>query len=257
MSDLSLRIEGSLAVITLDRPAKLNALTAGMIAALADAAATIEAAPEVRMAAITGAGGRAFCAGGDVADWSRLDPMAMGQAWVRDGHRCFDRLARLRVPLVAVLNGHALGGGLELAGVADLRIAEAHATVALAETSLGMVPGWSGTQRLVRRCGAQAVRRMALFGARFTAAEALTLGIVDEVVPPGEGMARARGLAAAVAERGPLALTIAKQLINAADGEEREAVLEILAGALVSTTADLREGVAAFQERRAASFTGR
>ncbi len=257
MSHTALTIEGQLAVIMLDRPSKLNALSFEMIVALADAAATIETKPDVLMAVITGAGDRAFCSGGDVADWSRLDPLAMGQQWVREGHRCFDRLARLRVPLVAVLNGHALGGGLELAGVADLRIAEEHATIALPETSIGMIPGWSGTQRLVRRFGAQTIRRMSLFGARFTAAEALALGVVDEVVPRGKGLSRARSLLEAVAERGPAAVTIAKQLINAAEGEEREAILEILAGALVSTTADLREGVNAFRERRKAAFVGR
>ena len=257
MSDVSLTIEGQLGVITLDRASKPNALSAEMIAALADAAATIDSKPDVRMAVITGAGDRAFCSGGDVADWSRLDPLAMGQQWVRDGHRCFDRLARLRVPLVAVLNGHALGGGLELAGVADLRIAEEHVTIALPETSIGMVPGGSGTLRLVRRFGAQTIRRMSLFGARFTAAEAMALGVAEEVVPRGQGISRARSLLDAVAERGLAAVTIAKQLINAAEGEEQEAVLEILAGALVSTTADLREGVTAFRERRKAAFVGR
>jgi enoyl-CoA hydratase len=257
MSHIALTFEDRLAVITLDRPGKLNALSFEMIAALADAATTIETRPDVLMAVITGAGNRAFCSGGDVADWSRLDPLAMGQQWVREGHRCFDRLARLRAPLVAVLNGHALGGGLELAGVADLRIAEEHATIALPETTIGMIPGWSGTQRLVRRFGAQTIRRMSLFGARFTAAEAMALGVVDEVVPQGQGLSRARSLLETVAERGPAAVMIAKQLINAAEGEEREAVLEIIAGALVSTTADLREGVAAFRERRKAAFVGR
>jgi enoyl-CoA hydratase/carnithine racemase len=252
-----LEIEGPLAIITLDRPSRLNALTAAMIADLGVAADRLDTEPSVRMAVLTGAGERAFCAGGDIADWGALDPLSMGQSWVREGHRVFDRLARLKVPLVAVLNGHALGGGLELAGVADLRIAEAHATVALPETGIGMVPGWSGTQRLVRRFGAGVVRRMSLFGARFSAEEALRLGIVDEVVGRGVGLARARELAASTASRGPAAVTIAKQLINAAEGEEREAALEILAGAVVSWTEDLKEGLAAFREKRPPAFAGR
>ncbi|HET8997847.1 MAG TPA: enoyl-CoA hydratase/isomerase family protein [Acetobacteraceae bacterium] len=246
---VALEIADGTALIRLDRPEKLNALDAGMIAALSDAAARIDATAGLRMAILTGSG-RAFCVGGDVAAWSALDPLAMGQDWVREGHRVFDRLARLRVPLVAVLNGPALGGGLELAGVADLRIAEPNATLGLPETGIGMVPGWSGTQRLVRRFGAGPVRRMTLFGERFAPEIALRLGLVDEVVDAGEGLARARTLAQGAAGRGRVASILAKQLINAAEGEEGGAVLEMLAGSLVSTTDELKEGVAAFRERR-------
>jgi enoyl-CoA hydratase len=251
---VALEIADGLALIRLDRPDKLNALNAGMIAALADAADRIDADDRLRMAVLTGSG-RAFCVGGDVAAWSALDPIAMGQHWVRDGHRAFDRLARLRVPLVAVLNGPALGGGLELAATADLRIAEPAATLGLPETGIGMVPGWSGTQRLTRRFGAGPVRRMTLFGERFAPDVALRLGLVDEVVADGKGLARARTLAAAAASsRGRLATVIAKQLVNAAEGEEGGAVAEMLAGSLVSFTDELREGVAAFREKRAPRF---
>ena len=105
---------------------------------------------------------------------------------MRHGHRAFDALARLRVPLIAALNGHTLGGGLELAATADFRIAEAHVKLGSPETGLGIIPGWSGTQRTVRRFGSQTVRRMALLGEIFTAEEALQLGIVDRVVAKGE-----------------------------------------------------------------------
>jgi enoyl-CoA hydratase/carnithine racemase len=120
-----------------------------------------------------------------------------------------------------------------------------------------MVPGWSGTQRLVRRFGSRAVKRMALAGAMVGAEAALNQGIVDEVVPAGEGLARARAIAADVAARGPVAVQVAKALINAAEGEEREAAMEWLAGALVAGTDDLKEGVASFREKRPARFEDR
>ena len=250
---VALDIADGVALIRLDRPGKLNALDMDMITALIDAAERIDADASVRMAILTGTG-RAFCVGGDVAAWSALDPIEMGQSWVREGHRAFDRLARLRAPLVAVLNGAALGGGLELAGTADLRIAEPGAALGLPETGIGMVPGWSGTQRLVRRFGAGPVRRMALFGQRFSAEAALHAGLVDEVVGAGEGLARARALAGEFAGRGRIAVTLAKQMVNAAEGEEGGSVMEMLAGSLVSFTDELREGVAAFREKRAPRF---
>ncbi len=132
----------------------------------------------------------------------------------------FDALARLRVPLIAVLNGHALGGGLELAATADIRIAESHVRIGLPEPTLGMVPGWSGTQRLVRRFGSQAVRRMSLGAEMFSAREALGLGLVDFVAETGAGMNEARARAARIAASGPIAIETVKLLINAAEQEE-------------------------------------
>ncbi len=258
MSDaVRLALDGAVAVITLARPDKLNALDAGMIAALADAAARVDADPGVRVAILTGEG-KGFCAGGDIAAWGGLEPLEMWRSWTRAGHRAFDALARLRVPLVAAINGHALGGGLELAGTADIRIAETQAKFGLPETGIAMVPGWSGTQRLVRRFGAGVVRRLALTGDIVTAERALALGLVDEVVPTGEALARAREIAARIAARGPTATAVAKQLINAAEGEGDEAAtLEGLAGALAAFTEDGREGVASFREKRPAEYRNR
>ena len=121
-----------------------------------------------------------------------MRPEEFGHQWVRYGHRVFERLATLRAPLIAALNGHALGGGLELAACADIRIAENQIKIGLPETGLGMVPGWSGTQRLVKRFGAQIVRRMVLGGEMFSAEEGRMNGLVDHVVETGSALAEAR-----------------------------------------------------------------
>jgi enoyl-CoA hydratase len=253
---IHLSIEGPIARLTLRRSDKLNALDRAMVVGLADAVIQIEAAADVRAAILSGEG-KAFCGGGDIAAWGGLPPLAMWRDWTRLGHRAFEALARLRVPLVAALTGHAFGGGLELAATADIRIAEVGIRLGLPETGLGMVPGWSGTQRLVRRFGPQVVRRMALCGQTFTAAEGLALGLVDEVVGIGEGLSRAEVVARDIAGRGPLAVQIVKSMINAAEGEDREAPIEAIAGALTAMTQDLSEGIAAFRDKRAPKFSGR
>jgi enoyl-CoA hydratase len=253
---VELTFEGPLALLTLKRAAKLNALDREMIDALGDAARAIEASREVRVAILSGEG-KAFCAGGDIAAWSGLPALEMWRDWTRAGHRAFEALARLRVPVIAALTGHAFGGGLELAAVADIRIAESGIKLGLPESGLGMAPGWSGTQRLVRRFGSSAVRRMALAGAMFTAEEALALGLVDEVTEQGAGAARAEAIAGEIAKRGPVAVQIVKAMINVAEGEDREAPIEGFAGALTALTEDLSEGVAAFRAKRAPKFAGR
>ena len=253
---VDLSFEGPLARLTLKRADKLNALDRGMIDALDEAARAIDASTGARAAILSGEG-KAFCAGGDIAAWGGLPPLEMWRDWTRAGHRAFEALARLRVPLIAALTGHAFGGGLELAAVADIRIAESGVKLGLPESGLGMAPGWSGTQRLVRRFGASVVRRMALAGAMFSAEEGLALGLVDEVAAKGEGLARAEAVAADIAKRGPLAVQMVKAMINAAEGEDRDAPIEGLAGALTAFTEDLKEGVAAFRAKRAPAFSGR
>lgn len=250
-------VDGAVAMLTLDRPEKLNALDQAMMAGIEAWVEATEADRAVRAAVITGAGEKAFSAGGDIAAWAGLDPVDFMRGWIRTGHRVFDRLARLRQPLVACLNGHAFGGGLELAATADLIVMEAHGRIGLPETGLAMVPGWSGTQRLVRRYGSRVVKRMALAGEMFGAEEALALGLVDKVVPKGEGLAAAKALAASIASRGPVAVQVTKQLINAAEGEEEAAAIESVAGALVAFTHDLKEGAASFREKRPAHFEDR
>lgn len=247
--------DGAVAVLTIRRPEKLNALDLDMLAALSSAADAVEADGGVRAVILTGEG-KGFSAGGDIRAWGGMRPEEFGHAWVRHGHRVFERLATLRMPVIAALNGHALGGGLELAGIADIRIAEEHIRIGLPETGLGMVPGWSGTQRLVRRFGAQLVRRMALGGEIFSAEEARLLGIVDQVVPTGQSVEAARAYAGRVAARGPAALEIVKLMIASASGEDNGAAVEALGSILAAKTGDLAEGVASFTEKRAAQFKG-
>ncbi len=252
MSRIALTLDGPVARLTLDRPDKLNALDAAMVDELAARCREVERS-QARVVILSGRG-KAFCAGGDITAWSGEGPEAFGRHWIRDGHAAFDALARLRQPVIAVLDGHALGGGLELAACADLRIAEAHIKIGQPETGLGIIPGWSGTQRAVRRFGAQVVRRMALFGEVFSAEEALALGLVDRVVATGEAPAAADEAAARLLARGPRATELTKMLINAAEGEERERVIEALAGTVAAASDELAEGLAAFREKRRPDF---
>ncbi|TCL67258.1 enoyl-CoA hydratase/isomerase family protein [Rhizobium sp. BK251] len=255
MAEVKVSIERAIAIMTVSRPEKLNAFDLDMLKSLASACDEVEANAVVRVAILTGEG-KAFSAGGDIKAWGGMRAEEFGHAWVRFGHRVFERLATMRMPVIAAINGHALGGGLELAAAADIRIAEAQVKIGLPETSLGMVPGWSGTQRLVRRFGAQIVRRMALGGEMFSAEEALRHGLIDSVVETGTVLSAARDYAARIAQRGPAAVEICKLMIASANGEDNGMAVEALGGILAAKTGDLREGVAAFGEKRSAQFKG-
>jgi len=243
------------AIITLRRSDKLNALDTPMIESLAAISDEIDANHSARAAIITGEG-KAFSAGGDIKAWAAMKPHEFGFDWIRKGHRAFTRLAELRVPLIAALNGHALGGGFELAATADFRIASNTAKIGMPETSLGMIPGWSGTQRLVNRFGAQVVRRMVLAGEIFLAPEALSLGLIDHIVEPDAVLERAKSYAQQIAARGPAANQTAKLLIATASGEGVAQAAETVASILAANSGDLRDGVQAFSERQAPQFKG-
>ena len=249
---IELQLDGSIARLTIRRADKLNALDAAMVDAIQPLCRQIERSA-ARVVILTGAG-KAFSAGGDIAAWSQSSPEDFGRHWVRDGHTAFDALARLTVPVIAVLNGHALGGGFELATCADLRIAERHVKIGLPETGIGIIPGWSGSQRAVQRFGAQVIRRMALFGEVFTAEEGLALGLVDHLTDTGGGMALAETVAARLMGRSGRATELTKMLINAAEGEEGPRVLEALAGSIAAGSDDLKEGLRAFSEKRKPDF---
>jgi len=249
---VQLSITDSIATVTLNRPDKLNALNGEMLSRLDAIADELDRNPEVRVVLLTGIG-RAFCVGADIFEWSSLSPLEMGRRWIRDGHRIFERYARLPQPLIAVLNGYTFGGGLELALAADLRLAAAGVQLSFPEVKLGIIPGWGGTQRLPALIGPSRAKQMIFSGGRIDAAVAEGWGLVNEVVDGEKLMERARALAGEIAANGPVAVQLTKQLI---DGAEM-ASLEALAGSLASYTEDALEGVAAFREKRAPQFTGR
>lgn len=247
---------GAVAVVTLNRPEKLNSLTPSMLDQLEAAAGNLEADTALRAVVLTGAGERAFCVGADINEWAALAPLDMWRVWVTRGHRIFDRWATLRLPVVAAINGPAFGGGLELAAVADVRVADPAATFALPEASIATCPGWSGTQRLVSLIGPSHVKSLALTARRIDAYRAYEIGLIDEIAEPKESLKAAIAIAEKIATLAPVSVQLTKQLINAASGHGAGATLEAMAGALSATTQDAQEGMASFRERRKAQYEG-
>lgn len=255
MSTVHLIRQGRIAELRLDNPAKMNAFTVEMLAQLAAHLELIDHDAGIAAVMLTAEGDRAFCTGADINGWGDLSPAEFARHWVRDGHRIFDRLARLGKPTIAVLNGHAFGGGLELAAACDLRAMATDASLALPEAGVGIVPGWSGTQRLLRLLPEPMVKEMALFGNRIKADRALACGFVAAV---GDDP---RALAVALLDRAvtlsPRAVEISKSMIHAAQNEDRAAMVEALGSAAIAATADRDEGVASFREKRKPDFSGK
>ncbi|SAL54867.1 enoyl-CoA hydratase/isomerase family protein [Caballeronia humi] len=248
--------KGPVGIVMLDRPEKLNSLTPSMLDELEAAAASLESDATLRAVVLTGAGERAFCVGADINEWAALAPLDMWRVWVARGHRIFDRWAALRLPVVAAINGPAFGGGLELAAVADVRVADPAATFALPEASIATCPGWSGTQRLVSLIGPSHVKSLALTGRRIDAQRAYAIGLIDEVSDSKQSLSAALAIAEKIATLAPVSVQLTKQLINAAAGFGTGATLEAMAGALSATTNDAQEGMASFRERRNANYEG-
>ena len=248
-------VEGPIATITLDRPEKLNALTPAMLEALEVALGSIEADESIRVVVLTGAGERAFCAGADVDAWSSLAPIEMWRSWVRLGHRVMDRLEGLRQPTIAALNGIAYGGGLELALACDLRIAADTVKVAAPEVGIGTIPGWGMTTRLPVLAGPARAKQMILTGEPIDAGQAEAWGILSEVVPGAELQDAVRRTAERIAAKAPVAVQVAKQLIDGLR-PRASASLEALGSGLTAFTDDASEGRASFRERRPARFEG-
>ncbi|MDE0141841.1 MAG: enoyl-CoA hydratase/isomerase family protein [Caldilineaceae bacterium] len=255
---VKLTYKGPVATVVLNRPDKLNALNAEMLAALESYADELDRNREVRVVLLTGTG-RAFCVGADIYEWSDLPPLEMGRRWIRDGHRIFARYARLPQPVIAVLNGYTFGGGLELALAADLRLAAEEVQLSFPEVKLGIIPGWGGTQRLPQLVGPSRAKQMIFSGDRALAEQAEQWGLVNEVVPADQLAERALELADSIAANGPVAVQMTKQLIDSAipASGDNGVVLETLAGSLASYTADAEEGVSAFRQRRQPQFSGR
>ena len=237
--------------LTLDRPAKLNAIGPGIVAELARILTEIDGDRDTHAVIMTGSGSRAFSVGADVNAWSALEPLDMWRRWIRDGHHVLERLAQLRQPTIAAINGYAFGGGLELALAADIRIAADSATFALPETKIGTLPGWAGTKRLPEAIGMSRAKQMIFSGSRIDAATAERWGLVNEVVALEALMDRCRSLASEIAANAPVSVQLAKAIIS---GDE--AAPEAFAGALAAGTEDGREGIAAFREKRSPRFTG-
>ncbi len=245
--------------VTVDRPEKLNALNTEVVEALGVAFSEAAGAADLRCLIVTGAGEKAFIAGADIGELSTLGPVA-GREHARRGQAVLDQLERLPMPTIAAINGYAYGGGLELAMACCLRVASENARMGLPETSLGILPGYGGTQRLTRLVGVSRALELVLTAAKgVTAADAHRMGLVNRVVPEGQALAGAREIAAKVSANGPAACRYAMEAIRrGAEMPIAEGLLlEATLFGLCAATEDMKEGMNAFLEKRPARFTGR
>jgi len=252
--------EGSIAILTLNRPDKLNALNRALLAAVGAAVETfgargVETRP--RAVILTGAGDKAFAAGADVAELSTLGPEA-ARALSEHGHRVARRIEEAPFPVIAAVNGFALGGGCELALACDFIHASDRARFGQPEVSLGLVPGFGGTQRLLRRVGIGRARELVMSGVVIDAARALDIGLVNEVTPHVDLMERTKAVARTIAEKAPLAVAAAKRLLLRGAETDLAAATELETeafGALFASR-DAREGTTAFVAKRKPDFNG-
>ncbi|WDS37290.1 enoyl-CoA hydratase-related protein [Pseudoxanthomonas sp.] len=244
--------------ITIDRPDKLNALNAATIAALTEAFQVAEADRSVRVIVLTGAGQKAFVAGADISEMAEMDAMA-GRDFGLRGQALMRTIETCTKPVIARVNGFALGGGLELAMACHLRIASDNAKVGQPEINLGLIPGFGGTQRLLRLAGRAATLELCLLGTPITAAKALQLGIVNEVVAVEDLDTRVDALAGQLAASAPLALRgILEAVIHGGECSLGEGLqFEGAQFGLMFATDDMREGTTAFVGKRKPQFTGR
>jgi enoyl-CoA hydratase len=244
------------ALVTLDRPEALNALSFALLADLVAALEALDAADDVRAIVLTGAGDRAFAAGADIKEMADATPESLAAGGDFDR---WDELRAIRKPIVAAVRGFALGGGCELAMTCDLIVAGDDAQFGQPEIRIGVMPGAGGTQRLTRAIGKARAMELILTGRSIDAREAERLGLVTRVVPAEATLESALALAAEIAAMPPVAVAAAKRVINAAFetsltqglADERRAFFDLFA------TADQREGMAAFVEKRPPRWTGR
>jgi len=248
-----------LATITINRPKALNVLNRATMGELSAAVDELEGDEIVRCVILTGAGEKAFVAGADINELKAISCANEGAQFAAWGQSILIRIENLSKPVIAAINGHALGGGCELAMACDIRLAAEHAKMGQPEVNLGIIPGWGGTQRLPRLVGKGRAKWLILTGDIISAQEALRIGLVDSVMPVGELMDKARELARTIASKAPLAVTWAKRSINMGAETNLTAACAYEASqfGIVCGTEDRVEGTSAFLEKRAARFTGR
>ena len=255
---VTLELHDSIAVVRLDRPEQLNALTREMLFELGETFRRIEGEPDIRAMILTGAGDRAFSAGTDIAELAAMDVAEARQA-ARRGQEVCERIERCAVPAIAAVNGVAAGGGFELALACHIRIASSNARFSLPETLLGLIPGYGGTHRLARATGSGRALEVMLAGAEITADEALRIGLVNATVAPDALLSAAETLAREIAGLAPLSIraclkaVIEGLTLSLAEGLELEAELF----STLFATEDMREGTHAFLEKRAPLFKGK
>ncbi len=247
-----------LAVVRLNRADKLNALSRRMLDELDEAFKRIEREPDVRVALLTGAGGRAFCAGTDISELAGLDEDGARDA-ARRGQEVCARIEHCRVPVIAAVDGLAAGGGCELALACHIRIASTGAQFSLPETKLGIVPAYGGTQRLARVIGRGRALEMMLTGASVSAEKALSIGLVNRVTSPEQLLIDAESLAREIANLAPLAISACLRAVTRGMEITLEEGLNLEAELFSSlfATEDMREGTSAFLEKRAPVFRGK
>ena len=253
--NILVELENSIQVITINRPSKLNALNKATIEELSHVLVAADNEASIRVVIITGAGEKAFVAGADISEFSEFS-VEEGKNLSKKGHdQLFSRIDQMKTPVIAAVNGFALGGGLELAMAAHVRIFSENARVGLPETSLGVIPGYGGTQRLAQIAGKGRAMEMILSAKMIDAATALSYGITNKVVPLGELIETAKKMAKMIIKNSPMAIAKAIQCINAnytsgVDGLE----FEVNAFGDCFGTPDFKEGTSAFLEKRKADF---
>ena len=255
--NLLLDVRDRVATITVNRPDKLNALNDATIAEIGRAIDQLVADPEVGGIVITGAG-RAFVAGADIAVLSAQGPVE-ARTRAREGQAVFRRIEMSPKPVIAAVNGFALGGGCELAMACHLRVASEAAQFGQPEVKLGITPGFGGTQRLARLVGRGRALQLLLTGERITAEEALRIGLVNAVVPASELMSAVHAMMSQMLANAPLALALCIEAVDCGldMGIDEGCALEANHFGLLAATADMREGMSAFLEKRPARFSGR
>ncbi len=252
--------DGAVRVITVNRPAALNALSRATVAELGQAVADVAASASVRAVIITGGGEKAFVAGADITEFNGFAPDA-ARAYARLGHSVMDAIGQLDVPVIAAVNGFALGGGLELALACDFIYAADSARLGLVETNLGIIPGFGGVGRLARRVGTAMAAELIMSAAQLKADEALRAGLANKVVPAAELLTTAKATANTIASKGPLAVGAVKRLLREGEGCDLRAAnsFEQTAFGLIFATEDRKVGVDHFmaKQKGPAPFVGR